>query len=75
MRDRASAKGAAVGVMTRRPAGARRALINGALIPIMTETMARVTCLIITRMSGGERNLGITSSPPEFNSLKNAFFI
>ena len=69
------AKGTAVGVMTRRPAGTGGTLINGALIPIMAQVVTRVACLMVMRMSRRERDLGVTSCPPRLHPLKNAFFI
>ena len=72
--ERATTNGASVGVMARRPSKARGTLVNGALISIVTKTVTGVTCLMITRVSGRERNLCITSSPPGFKSLKNSFF-
>ena len=61
--------------MARGPAGAGGTLINGALIPIVAQAVARVTCLVIAWMSRRKRNLGVASCPPGFNSLKNAFFV
>ena len=75
MWDRATAKRAAVGVMTGCPRGARGALINGALVPVMAQMVTRVACLVVARMSRRERNLRVTSCPPRFDPLKNTFFI
>ena len=75
MRDRATMERAAVGVMTRCPAGAGGTLIDGALVSIMAQVMERVTCLVIAWMSRRERNLRVTSCPPRLDPLKNAFFI
>ena len=75
MLDRVAAERATIGVMTRCPTKAGVTLINRALVPIMAQTMARMTGLMIAWMSGWERDLCVTSSPPRFNSLKNAFLV
>ena len=71
----AATKGTAVRVMARGPAGTVGALIDGALVPIVPKTMTGVACLVVTRVSGREGDLGVASSPPRFYSLKNAFFV
>ena len=66
---------AAVGVMTGGPAGTVVTLVDGALVPIMPKTMAGMTCLVIVRVGGWERDLGVASGPPRLYSLKDAFFV
>ena len=68
-------KGTAVWVVAGGPAGAVGALIDGALVPIMPKAVTRVTCLVITRVSGREGDLGIASGPPRLYSLEDMFFI
>ena len=34
-----------------------------------------MACLVVAQVSGQERDLGVTSGPPGFYSLKNAFFV
>ena len=53
----AATKGTAIGVMTRGPAGAVRALINGTLIPIVPKTVTGMTGLVVARMGGWEGDL------------------
>ena len=65
----------AVRVVTRCPASTGGALINGALNSVMAKTMARVACLMITRVGGRKRNLGMSSSPPRFDLLENVFLV
>ena len=50
-------KRTAVRVMAGGPAGTVRALIDGALVPIMPKTMTRMASLVVTRVSGREGNL------------------
>ena len=50
-------KGTAVRVVARGPAGTVRALIDGALIPIMPKTMTGMASLVVARMGGWEWNL------------------
>ena len=73
--DRAAAERTTIGVMAKCLTSAGGTLINGTLVPIMAQTMTGVTCLMIAGVSGRERDLRVTSSPPGFDSLKNAFFI
>ena len=71
----AATKGTAVGVMARGPAGTVGALIDGTLVPVVPKTMAGMTGLVITRVSGREGNLRIASGPPRLYSLEDTFFI
>ena len=57
------------------PAGTVGALVDRALISVMAKTMARMTCLMITRVGGRERNLRMSSGPPGLNSLEDALLI
>ena len=50
-------KGAAVGVMAGGPASTVGALIDRTLVPVVSEAMARVASLVVTRVSGGEGDL------------------
>ena len=70
-----AAKGAAVGIMARSPAGTVRALIDRTIVPVVPEAMTRVASLMVTRVSGGEGNLRMPSSPPGLYALEDAFFI
>ena len=62
-------KGTAVRVMAGGPAGTVGALINGALVPIMSKTVTGMTGLVIARMGGRERDLRMSSGPPGLYSL------
>ena len=68
-------KGAAVGVVARGPAGAVGALIDRTLVPVVSEAVTRVASLVVTWVSGGEGDLGMSSSPPRFYALEDAFFV
>ena len=61
--------------MARGPAGTVGALIDGALVPVMPETMAGVACLVIAWVGGGKGDLRMSSSPPGLDSLEDALFI
>ena len=62
-----------VRVVARFPAEARGALVDGALVAIMAETMTRMTGLMVAGMGRWKRNLGITSGPPRLESLEDSF--
>ena len=68
-------KGAAVGIMARGPASTVRALIDRTIVPVMPEAVTRVASLMVTRVSGGEGDLGVPSSPPGLYALEDAFFV
>ena len=51
MRDRAVVKRAAVRVVAWHPVSTGGALINGALIPVVAQAVARMTCLMIAGVS------------------------
>ena len=68
-------KGTVVRVVAGSPAGTVGALVNRALVPIMPKAMAGVACLMVARVSGWERDLRVTSSPPRLYALKDAFFV
>ena len=68
-------EGAAIRIVARGPARTVGALINWAFVPVMSEAMARVACLVIARMSGREGDLRVSSSPPGLYALEDAFFI
>ena len=75
MWDRATAKRAAVGVVAWCPAGAGGALVNGALILVMAQAVARMASLMIAGMGRRKGNLCVTSSPPRLDSLKDTFLV
>ena len=68
-------KRTAVRVVARGPAGAMGTLVNGALVLIMPKTMAGVTGLMVSRMSGWEGDLRVASSPPGLYSLEDTFLV
>ena len=61
--------------MARGPAGTVGALVDRTLVPVVSKAMARVAGLMVAWMSGGEGDLGVSSSPPRFYALKDAFFV
>ena len=61
--------------MARGPAGTVGALVDRTLVPVVSKAMARVASLMVARMSGGERDLGVSSGPPRLYALKDAFFV
>ena len=57
------------------PAGTVGALVDQTLVPVVSKAMAGVASLMVTRMSGREGDLGVSSSPPRLYTLKDAFFV
>ena len=70
-----AAKGAAVGIMARGPASTVRALVDRTVVPVVSKAMTRVAGLVVTRVSGGEGDLGVSSSPPRLYALEDVFFV
>ena len=61
--------------MTRGPAGAVGALVDGALVSIMPETVTGVARLVITWVGGREGDLRISSGPPRLYLLEDTFLV